>query len=204
MVITFLITKKKNEQKTKTNAERSCSSTWVSLITQESRGVFVNIIVVVCKVVWREKKLWPCGRWVWQPRLYLQRLLLDEGKKKQLLGLTRSSSFMVRTAQLSFVIFCAQINTQCNIFRVTGNSLFVSASISQHIYFILLLFCFNIFFFPLSSLLSSVSFLCFLYPGKESLRTGRFQSSEARLQKYQWYWSEHEWPSVHQAVVPGE
>lgn len=85
MVITFLITKKKNEQKTKTNAERSCSSTWVSLITQESRGVFVNIIAVVCKVVWREKKLWPCGRWVWQPRLYLQRLLLDEGKKNSYL-----------------------------------------------------------------------------------------------------------------------
>lgn len=42
-------------KKKATNAESSCSSTWVSLITQESRGVFVNIIAAVCKVVWRKE-----------------------------------------------------------------------------------------------------------------------------------------------------
>lgn len=44
----------------------------------------------------------------------------------------------------------------------------------------------------------------FTFSGKERLRPRGFQSSEARIQKYQRYRSQHERPSIHQTVVSGE
>lgn len=105
------------------NAENSCSSTWISMLTEGNTSVFVTIIALASKFSGEKRA---CGVVSGESGSLSSVNALIRLKKTtttKTVALIDKELFLY--GENSTIGFCDFVCPQCNIFRVTGNSVFV-------------------------------------------------------------------------------